>query len=108
MSVLAMSACRCDGNFRTAGSDPQEVPSAHGKGALVTATFWLVGPRIMADKMYHDMIKEQARRNVTPAPQPAAQVGPRTVPPEGPGVPTDGPPFPKDLGGVAGWSMADM
>ena len=84
--------------------------------ALVTAAVWLVGPRVMADRMYHDMMKEQAKaasRNVTPGPPQTNYAGPQNVPPQpahGPTVepvPSEGAPFPKDLAGVAGWEMVD-
>ena len=84
--------------------------------ALVTAAVWLVGPRVIAGKMLHDMAKEQARnaaRNVTPPPAQTVHAGAQTVPPHPAGptvepVPSEGAPFPKDLAGVQGWDMAEV
>jgi hypothetical protein len=96
----------------------EKVLDASAPLALVTAAAWLVGPRVMADKVYHDQVREMVRnqaRNVTPPGPSTTQAGPQTVPPgpvpPGPEAPSQngqGAPFPKDLSGIAGWTAEEV
>jgi hypothetical protein len=88
--------------------------------ALVTGAAWIIGPRVLADIAYQNYVQEariNAARNDTPPQPQSTQAGAQTVPP-GPVPPGpvhaaagsepvqngNGPAFPKDLSGIAGWA----
>jgi hypothetical protein len=70
--------------------------------ALVTSVCWMVGPRVVADRMYHqEMMRAaaaEAARRSQPPPGAPYQAGAQTVPPPPPGgASTQSTGFPKDL-----------
>jgi hypothetical protein len=83
-----------------------KVLGATGPLALLAALGWMIGPRIVADKMYHQELQRAAAAEARRAPPPPSgpyQAGAQTVPPVPPMPPQgqgqNAPPtgFPKDL-----------